>query len=408
MSEMSRATNYLLGLTMLYYTAPKQADRKKNPVAWCSSIAPVEFLRAMDVLPLFPENHGALIGARKMGVELAEAAEMVGYANDICSYVRVDIGHILTGKSPVDGLARPDFLVCCNNICSTVVKWYENLAHHFQVPLFLLDTPFNHGLQIPEYSLNYVEAQLREFIPWLEDVTGKKFDEQRFKEVAMVSKQTSSLWRDVLELAKHKPAPFTAFDTFNYMSPIVTMRGTPEALEYYRLLKEELLQKVAAGEAAVTGEKYRLLWNGIPVWFAMRPMLQLFAKYKANLVCSTYTNAWVLDFDPDNLLRSMAEAYTAILINQSLDLKFGNLEKLLQEFELDGIIHHSNRSCKPYCFGLYDLSRRLQAGSQSIPEMIFDGDQTDPRHFSWAQFETRFQSFIETLTLSEPPNENRR
>lgn len=398
MSEMSRATNYLLGLTMLYYTAPKQADRKKSPVAWCSSIAPVEFLRAMDVLPLFPENHGALIGARKMGVELAEAAEVVGYANDICSYARVDIGHILTGKSPVDGLARPDFLVCCNNICSTVVKWYENLAHHFQVPLFLLDTPFNHGRQIPEYSLNYVEAQLREFIPWLENVTGKKFDDLRFKEVAMVSKQTSGLWRDVLELAKLKPAPFTAFDTFNYMSPIVTMRGTPEAMEYYRLLKEELLHKVAAGEAAVPGEKYRLLWNGIPVWFAMRPMLQLFAKHKANLVCSTYTNAWVLDFDPNNLMRSMAEAYTAILINQSLELKFSNLQQLLQEFELDGVIHHSNRSCKPYCFGLYDLSRRLQAGSQSVPEMIFDGDQTDPRHFSWAQFETRFQSFIETLT----------
>lgn len=49
-----------------------------------------------------------------------------------------------------------------------------------------------------------METQLREFIPWLENVTGKKFDDLRFKEVAMVSKQTSSLWRDVLELAKLK------------------------------------------------------------------------------------------------------------------------------------------------------------------------------------------------------------
>ncbi|MBT9174312.1 MAG: (R)-phenyllactyl-CoA dehydratase alpha subunit [Syntrophomonadaceae bacterium] len=408
MSEMSRSTNYLLGLTMLYYTVPRQADRKKNRVAWCSSIAPVEFLRAMDVLPLFPENHGALIGARKMGVELAEAAEAVGYSNDICSYARANIGHILTGKSPVDGLARPDFLVCCNNICGTVVKWYENLARHFQVPLFLLDTPFNHGHEIPEYSLQYVEGQLREFIPWLEGVTDKKFDFDRFKEVAMLSNQTAKLWREVLELAQHKPSPFTAFDTFNYMAPVVTMRGTPEALEYYRLLLEELLKKVKDGVAAVPGEKYRLLWNGIPVWFAMRPMLQLLAKHQANLVCSTYTNAWVLEFDPDNLLRSMAEGYTAVLINQSMGLKFTNLENLIQEFDLHGIIHHSNRSCKPYCFGLYDLSRMLQAGSHAVPEMIFDGDQADPRHFSWAQFETMFQSFIETLALAEPANGQRR
>lgn len=400
MGEMSRSANYLLGLTMLYYSAPRQADRKKNPVAWCSSIAPVEFLRAMGVLPLFPENHGALIGARKMGVELAEAAEAIGYSNDICSYARADIGHILTGKSPVDGLARPDFLVCCNNICGTVVKWYENLARHFKVPLFLLDTPFNHEREIPEYSLRYVEAQLREFIPWLEGVTGKTFDYERFREVSMLANETSKIWREVLDLAKHRPAPFTAFDTFNYMAPIVTMRGTTEALEYYRLLREELLQKVQAGAAAVEEEQYRLLWNGIPVWFALRPMLQLLAKHRASLVCSTYTSAWVLEFDPDNLLRSMAEAYTAILINQSLGLKFVNLEELLRDFALDGIIHHSNRSCKPYCFGLYDLSRQLQAGSHAVPEMIFDGDQTDPRHFSWAQFETRFQSFMETLALA--------
>jgi len=400
MSEMSRAANYLLGLTMLYYTAPRQADRKKNPVAWCSSIAPVELLRTLDVLPLFPENHAALIGARKMGVELSEAAEAIGYSNDICSYARADIGHILTGKSPVDGLARPDFLVCCNNICGTVVKWYENLARHFQVPLFLLDTPFNHEREIPGYSLQYVEAQLREFIPWLEGVTGNQFDFDRFREICLLTNETSRLWREVLDLARHRPAPFTAFDTFNYMAPIVTMRGTPEALVFYRLLREELLEKVNAGLAAVEGEKFRLLWNGIPVWFALRPMLQLLAKHGANLVCSTYTSAWALEFDPDNLFRSMAEAYTAILINQSLGLKLSNLEQLLQDFKLDGIIHHSNRSCKPYCFGLYDLSRLLQAGDHAVPEMIFDGDQTDPRHFSWAQFETRFQSFIETLALS--------
>jgi benzoyl-CoA reductase/2-hydroxyglutaryl-CoA dehydratase subunit BcrC/BadD/HgdB len=405
---MSHAGNYLLGLTMLHYTAPKQADRKKNPVAWCSSIVPVEFLRALDVLPLFPENHAALIGARKMGVELAEAAEAIGYSNDICSYARADIGHILTGKSPVDGLARPDFLVCCNNICGTVVKWYENLAKHFHVPLFLLDTPFNHEREISEHSLRYVEGQLREFIPWLEGVTGKIFDYERFQEIAMVSNETSKLWREVLALAKHKPAPFTAFDTFNYMAPIVTMRGTPEALEYYRLLLDELLQKVKEGAAAVPGEKYRLLWNGIPVWYSMRPMLQLLAKYRANLVCSTYTNGWVLEFDTDNLLGSMARVYSAIMINQSLGLKLTNLQKMLSNFDLDGIIHHSNRSCKPYCFGLYDLSRQLQASNHAVPEMIFDGDQTDPRHFSWAQFESRFQSFIEPLMLTQSPNGYRR
>jgi len=399
LQDLSRADQMLKELMAFHYGAPKKADRKKNPVAWCSSIAPVEVLVAMDVLPLFPENHGAMIGAKKMGVELAEAAEEIGYSTDICSYARADIGQILTGKSPVGGLARPDFLVCCNNICNTVVKWYENLARHFDVPLFLIDTPFNHGDKIGESVILYVKNQFEEFIPWLEAVTGREFDMERFRKVVEISTATSKLWREVLEFGKHRPSPFTAFDTFNFMAPIVTMRGTPRALEYYRVLKEDLEQKVQQGTGAIPRERYRLMFNGIPVWYALRPMAELMARHGANLVCSTYTNAWVLEFNTHDLLRSMAEVYSSVLINQSLDAKFNDVQRLIEAYSLDGIIHHSNRSCKPYCFGLYDLARMTREGKWSVPDLIFDGDQTDSRNFSWAQFENRFQSFMETLEM---------
>ena len=32
-----------------------------------------------------------------------------------------------------------------------------------------------------------------------------------------------------------------------------------------------------------------------------------------------------------------------------------------------------------------------------IPSIIFDGDQTDPRSFSEAQFETRIQALVEIM-----------
>ncbi len=395
--EKSKSSIMLKELTMAHYGLPKAVDRQEHPVAWCASIVPVEFLRTMDVMPLFPENHAALIGAVKMGVELAEVAEAAGYSTDICSYARVDIGQALSGNSPVGGLAPPDFLVCCNNICSTVIKWYENLAHHFRVPLYLIDTPFNHGDENCSSSIRYVKAQLEEFIPWLEEVTGKHFDMDRFREIAEISTQTSIIWREVLELGKHKPAPFAGFDTFNYMMPAVTMRGTREALDYYRVLKNELEQKVATGKAAVPEEKYRLLFNGIPVWYALRPMSDLLRQHGANIVCSTYTSAWLLEFDQDNLLESMAEAYTNILINQGFEQKVNDVLSLIKEYSIDGILQHSNRSCKPYCFGIYDLSKIVQESSLGVPSLVFDGDQTDARNFSWAQFENRFQSFMETL-----------
>jgi len=39
-------------------------------------------------------------------------------------------------------IPKPDLLLCCTNICQTVLYWYRVLAHHFKVPLIVIDTPF--------------------------------------------------------------------------------------------------------------------------------------------------------------------------------------------------------------------------------------------------------------------------
>ncbi len=127
-----------------YYIEAKTAAEAGKKVAWITSGGPVEFLIAMDVIPVYPENHGAMIGAAKMGVDLCERAEEMGYSRDLCSYARSDIAAAVTSGGPIGGLPRPDFLVCCNNICGTVLKWYEVMARYFNVPLFVLDTPFIH------------------------------------------------------------------------------------------------------------------------------------------------------------------------------------------------------------------------------------------------------------------------
>ena len=130
-----------------YYIDAKTADQTGKKVAWITSGGPVEPLIAMDVIPVYPENHGAMIGAAKMGVNLCEKAEEMGYAGDLCSYARADIACATVNGGPIGGLPRPDMLVCCNNICGTVLKWYEVQARYFKVPLFILDTPLQpHGI----------------------------------------------------------------------------------------------------------------------------------------------------------------------------------------------------------------------------------------------------------------------
>ena len=89
-----------------YYIDAKTASQNNKKVAWITSGGPVEPLIAMDIIPVYPENHGAMIGASKMGVDLCKKAEEMGYSSDLCSYARGDIRQRLPeiGRAPRHGI----------------------------------------------------------------------------------------------------------------------------------------------------------------------------------------------------------------------------------------------------------------------------------------------------------------
>ncbi len=144
-----------------YFLEAFDAKNRGKKVAWITSGGPVEPLIAMDVIPIYPENHGAMIGASKMGDKLVSSAESLGYSCDLCSYATADIACSRGEKGPIGHLPQPDMLICCNNICSTVVKWYEIQARYFDVPLFILDTPMCHK-DFTEEIKEYVQKQFDE------------------------------------------------------------------------------------------------------------------------------------------------------------------------------------------------------------------------------------------------------
>ena len=196
-----------------YYIEAKTTDQSGKKIAWITSGGPVEPLIAMDVIPVYPENHGAMIGASKMGVDLCEKAEEMGYASDLCSYARADIACATVDGGHIGGLPRPDMLICCNNICGTVLKWYEVQARYFKVPLFILDTPISHT-RFSNEARRYVRRQFDEYIVFLETHCGKPFDYERLAAVGRLSLEGQRLWQSVLDTTLHKPAPMSAFDAF--------------------------------------------------------------------------------------------------------------------------------------------------------------------------------------------------
>ena len=395
-----KSTKKMRDIMTEYYLDALSAEQNNKQVAWITSGGPVEPLLAADIIPVYPENHAAMIGASKMGRDLCIQAEDMGYSSDLCSYARVDIASAVVKGGPLGGLPKPDMLICCNNICGTVLKWYEVQARYFNVPLFIFDTPISHTEFHPEIA-TYVRTQVDEYISFLELVTKKKFDHDRIVEVGKRSLKGQKLWQKVLDTTMQKPSPMTAFDAFFFLALIVTLRGTQVVIDFYSDLYSEIEERVNQGIGAVPNEQYRLLWDNLPIWYQLRWLSEKFSSHNACLVADTYTSSWcgaINYIDENNFLDSIAEAYTRIYLNVGIDKMAADILGMVDKYDVDGFVMHSNRSCKPYSFGQMDIMKivRDKAG---IPVLMIEADMVDPRNFSQSQIETRIDAFMEILNM---------
>jgi benzoyl-CoA reductase/2-hydroxyglutaryl-CoA dehydratase subunit BcrC/BadD/HgdB len=71
---------------------------------------------------------------------------------------------------------------------------------------------------------------------------------------------------------------------------------------------------------------------------------------------------------------------------------------MVEKYGADGLVMHSNRSCKPYSLGQYDIQRIVRE-KMGIPTVMIEADMVDERSFSEGQIETRIEAFIELLKV---------
>jgi benzoyl-CoA reductase/2-hydroxyglutaryl-CoA dehydratase subunit BcrC/BadD/HgdB len=181
------------------------------------------------------------------------------------------------------------------------------------------------------------------------------------------------------------------------MGPAVVGRGTPAANEVYRLLIAELKERVANGEGAVEDERYRIYWDGMPVWGRLSVHAKLFAGLKANVLASTYCNSWIFSaLDPAEPFESMARAYTELFIVRADAPKESYIRNMLEFFKVDGVIYHDAKTCPANTNCRYGMPQRLQEDT-GLPFLVINGDLNDLRLISDEQTKTNVEAFVEQL-----------
>lgn len=460
------------------YAAAREAKKNGELVGWSSSKFPCELAEAFDLKVVYPENQAAGVAANRDGEIMCQAAEDLGYDNDICGYARISLayaagkraarkfdpatgeyvinpnsgkplkdenGNVIvdetTGKPKKDPktmapytvlddiyeiealpdgpekdrrreaikpyrqmrIPQPDFVLCCNNICNCMTKWYENIARMNNIPLIMIDIPYNNEVGVPDNYVEYIRGQFDAAIVQLEELTGKKFDEEKFKKACASANRTAKAWLKVCDFMQYKPAPLSGFDLFNHMADVVTARAKPETADAFDLLASELEENVRTGKSTLPfPEKYRIMFEGIPCWPKLPDLFKPLKAGGLNVTAVVYAPAFGFVYnDYEGMVRAYCKAPNSICLEQGIDWREG----ICRDNKVDGILVHYNRSCKPWSGYTPEMQRHFEADLH-VPCASFDGDQADPRNFNAAQYEIRVQGLVEAMEANKNAKED--
>jgi benzoyl-CoA reductase subunit B len=326
-----------------------------------------ELLRTFDFLPVLPEINALQSAMRGKSKEYIAVAEKLGHSEDVCTYVKCDLGMMKSGNLGPTGelLPKPDVLLLSYTGCFTFMKWFEILRQEYDCPIVMLHVPYQAEGKITPAMRDYVARQLRdEVIPALERISGKTYDEDRLVEMLRRSAQAEDDLVAVLLSAKHRPSPIDAyFGGVYYIGPIFTaFRGTQDAVDYYRLLREEVDERIVQGLGPVTPEgdmgkeRFRIVVEGPPNWTSFHEFWKMFADEGAAVVASTYTKVGgVYDggfrHDPDHPIETMAEYCMGCYTNLNLPSRVDMIARYIRDYDADGLLINSIKSCNSFSAG---------------------------------------------------------
>jgi benzoyl-CoA reductase subunit B len=414
-SEVQKDRSMVIQKEMIaeHYRQLEAAPATGDPVVY--TFVPgnlTELIRSFGALPVLPEINALQSGMRGKSRDYILEAERSGHSEDVCTYVKCDIGMLQSGNIGPTGtrLPKPDLLLLSYTGCYTFMKWFELLREHYDCPTVFLQIPYQgDGTLAPEHRQYVVDQLKAEVIPALEKATGRKYDEERVRHYLSLSAAAEEDLVAVLHSAKRKPSPIDAyFGAVYYVGPIFSaFRGTEEGVAYYRELRKEVEERVARGEGPVTPsgtlneQKYRLVVEGPPNWTSFREFWQMFTDEQAVVVASTYSKVGgVYDFgfrhDPKDPLGTMADYCGGCYTNLNLPSRIDMLASYIKDYAADGFLIHSIKSCNSFSAGQLMMLREVERRT-GLPGAFIESDLVDPRYFSAANIRNRLESYLQMI-----------
>lgn len=402
-------------LMELWFERLNHAEERKEPVANVFVMGNcLELLQSFGVHLVFPEVLSLQTAVKKVSLDYINAAEGWGMSTDVCNYVKTDVGmYLMDMKHPGGTIPKPSLAVA-SNICLVFTKWAEIWERIYNAPVFILDIPMGRarGRRATPEQLKtdkaYVLTQMWELVELLEQVTGKKFDQQKLAESQAHTNRLQRAWGEILKLNQNAPALFDALADGVVLLGIVNIwRGTKEGADFMEMALEAFQKQLTVEREAQLHEKFRLIFHGVACYPYLRRFQAMFHGWESNFVtspyltfaCGGFTGEYL--FDPSQPMDSMAEVTLQCnnLAHQTMYFTDDYLseQRIIERYKADGIVFHAVKSCRTVSTSHANM-REHMVTQHDLPSLYLESDHVDPRYFSEAQIKNRVDAFFEALT----------
>lgn len=426
MSEQEKKANRLKSGKMVnklvneYWLDLMEAKNTGKKVVYTTGLPIGPFMAAQDMAWIHGEGYGARVAARHEEKEPQVFAEQRGYNRELCSYARTQLGCVMFAERGVpedltvgpiaSEIPVPDVIVTCYPGCSSGPQWDWAIERMFgkKIPWFNVVIPYHYGRNGSGYmsgqefkdEVAYIVKQFKDLIKFLEEISGRPYNWDKFREQMAVTKKVGQLRMEAMGMCKAIPSPASFFDWTIYIAPVNYLTGWPGTVECLEAVKAEVQERLDNKVTAVPNEKYRLFWEGIMNWNKLGWMADKFAKLDACVIAGRYTHMafWQEPdvIDPENPLEGIAINHLECQLNLGYPITEARMMKLCKDYSIDGVILHSARTCRSFARSHYLLGEALSR-KMGIPSTMFEGDMVDESFYQDELVNTRIEALLESL-----------
>ena len=250
---------------------------------------------------------------------------------------------------------------------------------------FAIDVPHSDS----EEAETYLTGQLWEMIRELEQVTGKKFDQDRLSETIRRENESKRLYAAFVKEANRRWYPNTLTTLMALLYPTHLSIGSEEALRLFRILKEDV-EKYPPKECSPDH-----VGSSHPYY--QKTLRHYFKPVGSELYQPIYDFGmdYMEEMDERDPVAAVARKMLRNIYNGDFRRKTEMLTSMANRYTYNGVIHYCHWGCKQASGGVMLLREAM--AEKHFPMLILDGDALDRRNDQDGQIRTRLEAFLEMM-----------